>query len=117
MVKIRINELARELEVKAKAVIDYLISIGIEDKRSHSSSIEGDLIDQVKAHFLAGPRTVEEPPAAPEPPQPIVEPVAPAVAPVIAEAPKVVVAKEAPAEVKPAAAPVAAPVAAPAAAA
>ena len=51
MGKIRINELARELEVKAKAVIDYLAELGIEDKKSHSSSIEGELIDRVKAHF------------------------------------------------------------------
>jgi translation initiation factor IF-2 len=47
----RINELARELEVKAKAIIDYLAEIGIEDKRSHSSSIEGELIERIKAHF------------------------------------------------------------------
>ena len=47
----RINELARELEVKAKAVIDYLESLGIEDKHSHSSSIEGELAEKVKAHF------------------------------------------------------------------
>ena len=49
----RINELARDLEVKAKAVIDYLVEIGIEDKRSHSSSIEGELAEKVKAHFRA----------------------------------------------------------------
>src|SRR5690349_16292870 len=69
--KIRINELARELEVKAKAVIDYLVSIGIEDKKSHSSSLEGDLIDQVRKHFHEGPTVVEEAPnAAPEPARP-----------------------------------------------
>ena len=66
MGKIRINELARELEVKAKAVIDYLAEIGIEDKRSHSASIEGELIEKVKAHFReeaeAGQRPVARAP-------------------------------------------------------
>ena len=78
MGKIRINELARELEVKAKAVIDYLVSIGIEDKRSHSSSVEGELIDQIRAYFQNGPKVAETepepapvPPPAPEPPRPV----------------------------------------------
>ena len=47
----RINELARELEVKAKAILEYLAEIGIQDKKSHSSSIEEDLAEKVKAHF------------------------------------------------------------------
>jgi len=47
----RINELARELEVKAKAILDYLAEIGIDDKKSHSSAIDEELADKVKAHF------------------------------------------------------------------
>ena len=47
----RINELARELEVKAKAILDYLAEMGIDDKRSHSSAIEDELAEKVKAHF------------------------------------------------------------------
>ena len=35
MGKIRINELARELEVKSNVVIDYLAELGIPDKKSH----------------------------------------------------------------------------------
>jgi translation initiation factor IF-2 len=50
---IRINELARELEVKSKAIIDYLPGIGITDKKSHSSALEDDLADKVRAHFHA----------------------------------------------------------------
>ena len=66
----RINELAREVEVKAKAILDYLAEIGIEDKKSHSSAIDDELAEKVKAHF----RQVSEAPV-PEPPEPA--PVAP----------------------------------------
>ena len=51
MDKIRINDLARELEVKSKAILDYLPTIGIHDKKSHSSSLEGDQIELVRKHF------------------------------------------------------------------
>src|SRR5947209_1077804 len=51
MDKVRINDLARELEVKSKAILDYLPTIGVDDKRSHSSSLEGDLIERVRKHF------------------------------------------------------------------
>ena len=47
----RINELARELEVKAKAILEYLAEIGIDDKRSHSSAIDEELAKKVTAHF------------------------------------------------------------------
>jgi len=50
---IRINELARELEVKSKAIIDYLPEIDVTDKKSHSSALEDDLADRVRAHFHA----------------------------------------------------------------
>jgi translation initiation factor IF-2 len=51
MEKIRINDLARELEVKSKAILDYLPTIGIDDKKSHSSSLEGDQVERVRKHF------------------------------------------------------------------
>src|SRR5579864_9407346 len=51
MEKVRINDLARELEVKSKAILDYLPTIGIDDKKSHSSSLEGDQIERVRKHF------------------------------------------------------------------
>jgi len=37
--QVRINELARELEVKAKAIIDLLPGFGVTEKKTHSSSI------------------------------------------------------------------------------
>src|SRR5713101_6527 len=49
--QIRINELARELEVKAKAIIDYLPEAGVTEKKTHSSSIEVDAAERVRKHF------------------------------------------------------------------
>ena len=53
MGKIRINELARELEVKSNVVMEYLAELGIPDKKSHSSALDDDLADKVRAHFRA----------------------------------------------------------------
>ena len=49
--QIRINELARELEVKAKAVIDYLPDAGVTEKKTHSSSIDLAAAEKVRKHF------------------------------------------------------------------
>src|ERR1700722_14254877 len=50
--QIRINELGRELEIKAKVLIDYLPEIGVKEKKTHSSSIEVDQAERVRKHFL-----------------------------------------------------------------
>ncbi|MBZ5605121.1 MAG: translation initiation factor IF-2 N-terminal domain-containing protein, partial [Acidobacteriia bacterium] len=39
MSKIRINELARELEVKPNVILDLLPELGVTDKKTHSSSL------------------------------------------------------------------------------
>ncbi|HYB62340.1 MAG TPA: translation initiation factor IF-2 N-terminal domain-containing protein, partial [Methylomirabilota bacterium] len=49
--QIRINELARELEVKAKAIIDYLPEAGVTEKKTHSSSIDLAAAAKVREHF------------------------------------------------------------------
>ncbi len=49
--QIRINELARDLEVKAKAIIDYLPDAGVTEKKTHSSSIELAAAEKVRKHF------------------------------------------------------------------
>src|ERR1700692_4538333 len=49
--QIRINELARELEVKAKIIIDYLPEAGVTEKKTHSSSIDVDAAVRVRKHF------------------------------------------------------------------
>src|SRR3984885_1554945 len=51
--QIRINELARELEGKAKAIIDYFPEAGVNEKKKHSSSIEVEAAVRVREHFRA----------------------------------------------------------------
>jgi translation initiation factor IF-2 len=51
MRKIRINDLARELEVKSKAILDVLPKVGIIEKKTHSSSIEEDEARRVQKYF------------------------------------------------------------------
>ena len=47
--QVRINELARELEVKAKAIIDLLPGFGVSEKKTHSSSIPVDVAEKVRS--------------------------------------------------------------------
>src|SRR5438093_9332840 len=49
--QVRINELARELEVKAKAIIDLLPGYGVTEKKTHSSSIPADVAEKVRKHL------------------------------------------------------------------
>src|ERR1700693_876624 len=49
--QVRINELARELEVKAKAIIDLLPGYGVAEKKTHSSSIPVDVAEKVRANL------------------------------------------------------------------
>jgi translation initiation factor IF-2 len=49
--QIRINDLARELEVKAKVILEYLPELGLAEKKTHSSSVETDVADKVREHF------------------------------------------------------------------
>src|ERR1700758_857413 len=53
MSKIRINDLARELEVKSKAILDVLTEVGVTEKKTHSSSLEDHEAEKVRAHFRA----------------------------------------------------------------
>src|ERR1700739_4384225 len=47
--QVRINELARELEVKAKAIIALLPGFGVTEKKTHSSSIPVDVAEKVRS--------------------------------------------------------------------
>jgi translation initiation factor IF-2 len=49
--QIRINELARDLEVKAKLIVDYLPEAGVKEKKTHSSSIDLETAEKVRVHF------------------------------------------------------------------
>src|SRR5580700_7120984 len=50
--QVRLNELARELEIKAKVLIDFLPSIGVVEKKTHSSSIDIEHAELARKHFL-----------------------------------------------------------------
>jgi len=58
MKKIRINELARELEVKAHEILDRLPELGVTEKKTHSSSIDEDVA--IKLRRLYGFETPAE---------------------------------------------------------
>ncbi len=67
MKKIRINELARELEVKAHEILERLPEVGVTEKKTHSSSIDEDAA--IRLRRLYGHEVPEEAggePAAPE---------------------------------------------------
>src|SRR3981189_1303612 len=53
MSKVRINDLARELEVKSKAILDSLPLVGVTEKKTHSSSLEEHEAEKVRAYFRA----------------------------------------------------------------
>jgi len=60
MKKIRINELARELEVKAHEILDRLPELGVAEKKTHSSSIDEDVAIKLRrllGHEVPGPGT------------------------------------------------------------
>jgi translation initiation factor IF-2 len=54
MSKVRINDLARELEVKSKAILDVLDAVGVTEKKTHSSSLELDEAERVRAYLQRG---------------------------------------------------------------
>src|SRR5262245_30059633 len=53
MSKIRINELARELEFKPNVILDMLPQFGIDRKMRHSSSLDDDIALAVR-HRITG---------------------------------------------------------------
>src|SRR5271170_5213061 len=56
MSKVRINDLARELEVKSREILDALTAVGVTEKKTHSSSLEGDEAERVRAYLQRGSR-------------------------------------------------------------
>src|ERR1700755_1616472 len=51
MKKIRINELARELEVKAHEILERLPELGVTEKKTHSSSIDEDVAVKLRQYY------------------------------------------------------------------
>ena len=87
--QVRINELARELEVKAKAIIDLLPGFGVTEKKTHSSSIPVDVAEKVRRTLQGTPEVeTKADVAVPEVPKPAAkppQPPAPAAAPLAAK--------------------------------
>src|SRR5579885_541172 len=84
MSKIRINELARELEVKPSVIIDLLPELGVAEKKTHSSSLDDDVALEVRRRLgegtvpadvsaSNGSGAVHAEPEPPPPPAPVVE--------------------------------------------
>src|SRR4029434_1866260 len=51
MKKIRINVLARELEVKSHLILELLPDLGVSEKLTHSSSLDEDVADKLRVRF------------------------------------------------------------------
>lgn len=51
--QVLINDLARELEVKSKTIIELLPEIGVTEKKTHPSSIDEAVAVKVRQHFRA----------------------------------------------------------------
>jgi translation initiation factor IF-2 len=67
MSKVRINDLARELEVKSKAILDVLPIVGVTEKKTHSSSLEEHEAEKVRVHFRDGSETHAQAPKSAHP--------------------------------------------------
>jgi len=57
MNKIRINVLARELEVKAHELLEKLPELGVTEKKTHSSSVDDDVAEKLRQIFGRGGAT------------------------------------------------------------
>src|SRR5437016_4070479 len=64
MSKIRINELARELEVKPNVILDILPELGVGDKKTHSSSLDDDVVLAIRRRIAGEGSSTEFEPAA-----------------------------------------------------
>jgi len=54
MSKIRINELARQLEIPSHTLLEMLPEFGITDKKTHSSSLDDAVAAQIRKRLAAG---------------------------------------------------------------
>ncbi len=67
MSKIRINELARELEVKPNVILELLPELGVSEKKTHSSSIDEDVALEVRRRLVGENGAVAAPAREAEP--------------------------------------------------
>ncbi|HYL36868.1 MAG TPA: translation initiation factor IF-2 [Bryobacteraceae bacterium] len=55
MSKIRINELARQLEIPSHTVLEMLPELGVSEKKTHSSSIDEPIAELIRRRVQGGP--------------------------------------------------------------
>ena len=79
MSKIRINELARELEVKPGRILDFLPELGVTEKKTHSSSLDEEVADAIRRLLAGAPASRAEVASAVSEVRPMVPPARPAV--------------------------------------
>jgi translation initiation factor IF-2 len=77
MANIRINNLAKELEVKSRLILDALTAIGFTEHKTHSSSLEEDVAERVRRYIRGEEPAPAAPPAAAAEPAPAAAPPAP----------------------------------------
>ena len=63
MSKVRINDLAREMEVKSRQILDVLAELGLGAGKTHSSSLESEEAEKVRTHMERGTRSAGHGPA------------------------------------------------------
>ena len=98
MSKIRINELARQLEIPSHVIVEMLPEVGVTEKKTHSSSIDEPVAELVRKRVHG--ESITQPAGgshatAVEEPEKIEEPAHPVSAP--EQEPPVIAAKSAPA--------------------
>lgn len=54
MSKIRVNELARELEVKPGVILELLPQLGVHEKKTHSSSLDEEVSLELRRRLAEG---------------------------------------------------------------
>src|SRR6185437_14566232 len=60
MKKIRINELARELEVKPGVILEMLPELGVQEKKTHSSSVDEDVALELRRRLTGSDAPLRE---------------------------------------------------------
>src|SRR5580704_14801323 len=73
MSKIRINELARQLEIPSHAILEMLPDLGVTEKKTHSSSVDAPVAELIRKRLFgddehSGTSTTIVFPAEPEAP-------------------------------------------------
>src|SRR5438477_4179395 len=57
MSKIRINELARQLEIPSHSILDMLPELGVTEKKTHSSSIDEPVAEIIRSRVQGLPES------------------------------------------------------------